>query len=98
VSRTMLEAVRSPSVFPVVLRNAPVGEARRRVAQPSDGKQHRGCPILRGFLRRACPERSRRGGRQTDRTMGLAFHAACTRNEIFPQPSFTRTGPDSSRK
>jgi hypothetical protein len=29
---------------------------------------------------------------------GLRFHAACPRNEIFPQPSFTRTGPDSSRR
>src|SRR5258708_19208977 len=29
-----------------------------RVAQPSDGKPHRGCPILRGFLRRV-------GGRLT---------------------------------
>ncbi len=65
-----------------------------RVAQPSNGKPHSGCPILRGFLRR--------GGWQTDRTMGFVFHAACSRNEIFPQPSFirigTRSGPDSSRK
>ena len=39
-----------------------------------------------------------KGGWRTDRTMGFAFHAACARNEIFPQPSFTRTGPGSSRK
>jgi len=62
----------------------------RRVAQPSDAKPHRGCPILRGFLRRV-------GGRLMA-PWGLAFHAACARNEIFLQPSFTRTGPDSSRK
>jgi hypothetical protein len=41
------------------------------LAQP-----HSGCPILRGFSRRACPERSRRGGQYTDRIMGFAFRAA----------------------
>ena len=64
--------------------------AQWRVAQPSDGKPHSGCPILRVLFAK--------GGWQTDRTMGFAFHAACARNEIFPQPSFTRTGPDSSRR
>ncbi len=61
-----------------------------RVAQPSEGKPHRGCPILRGFFAK--------GGRQTDGTMGFAFHAACARNEIFPQPSFIRTGSGSSNR
>src|SRR5713226_9719151 len=49
-----------------------------RVAQPSDGKPHRGCPILRGFFAK--------GGWQSDPTMGFAFHAARARNEISPSP------------
>ncbi len=37
-----------------------------------------GCPILRGFFAK--------GGRQSDPTMGFAFHAARARNEISPSP------------
>jgi len=36
---------------------------------------------LRVLCARACPERSRRAGNHTDRTMGFASHAACAPNE-----------------
>ena len=69
----------------------------KRVPHPSRA----GGPAFRWQTTQWVPHPSRlfaKGGWQTDRTMGFAFHAACARNEIFPQPSFTRTGPDSSRR
>src|SRR5208282_373660 len=41
-------------------------------------------PSLRVLCARACPERSRRGGNQTDRTTGLASYAACAHSHTFP--------------
>ena len=62
----------------------------RRVAEPFDGTPLEvGAPSFAHFAK---------GGRQTDGTMGFAFYATRTGNEIFFHPSFTRTGPDSSRK
>src|ERR1017187_10367 len=40
---------------------------------------HRGCPILRGSFAK--------GGKQSDRTAGFAFHAALARKEISDSPS-----------
>jgi hypothetical protein len=56
-----------------------------RVVQLPVALSHSGCPILRGFLRRV-------GGRLIA-PLGFAFHAACPRNEIFPQLSFTALAP-----
>ena len=63
---------------------------RRRVAEPFNGTPLEvGAPSFAHFAK---------GGRQTDGTMGFVFYATRTGNEIFFHPSFTRTGPDSSRK
>ena len=60
------------------------------LAQPSAGRIMKvGAPSF-AFIAK--------GGRQTDRTVGFSFHAVRASNEIFPQPSFTRTGPSSSRR
>jgi len=60
-----------------------------------------GGPAFRRQIVQWVPHPSRlfaKGGRQADRTIGIAFHAARARNEIFPQPSFTRTSPGSSKR
>ena len=67
-----------------------------RVAYPSHSvflspKRNEGAPFF---------ARSLREGWVADRVApwAFAFHAAGAENEILPHPSFTRTGPGSSRK
>jgi hypothetical protein len=66
--------------------------------------QGAGPPFGLGFLsnntkRVPHPSRSlRRVGGSADCTIGFAFQAAGARNEIFLQPSFTRTSPASSKR